>query len=197
MSENDTQGSIHITCNEMYGLYGEDVFKIGKAIDIQKRSSQYTTSCKSPVECVLCLLNVFIPRWLSHMFYKSCRRKSNRELFKADLLLIAEILEQTVDGINNGFITSVPSLPTLPNIKAIKILTETESIQLLDLAGQSDEVLEEFEDVLSSIESLDEHANIMLLLRHDEVANANHAQGTIAQPIEKVQFLRSFEKHLY
>jgi len=33
----------------MYGFYGEDVFKVGKTIDIQKRSSQYSNSYVSPV----------------------------------------------------------------------------------------------------------------------------------------------------
>jgi len=175
----------------MYCFYGEDVFKLGKTIDIHKRSSQYTTSYVSAVEIRFLsaeCINYTLAE--SYVLYKlkHYRMKSNRELFKVSMLLIVETIEQTVEGVNNGSITSKPSFTKVANVKTIKILTETARIQLLDLTGQRAEVLEEFEDVLSSIESINEHFNSLLLLSNDEVVRANNTQEA-----SRVQILRSIE----
>jgi len=56
------------------------------------------------------------------------------------------------------------------------------------LTGQSDEVPEEFEGVLSSIESIDEHLNLILLLRSDEVVSTKNYQEAA-----RIQFLKRIE----
>jgi len=120
---------------------------------------------------------------------------SNRAFFNVSMLVIVETIEQTVEGVNNGSITRVPSLPSIKTP-----LHETERIALLDLTGQHDDIIEEFEDVLSSIESTTEHFNMITMLSTDEVLNANHAiinadnaHAEVAQPIIMVQFLSIFE----
>ena len=42
---------------------------------------------------------------------------------------------------------------------------------------QSEEVLEEFEDVLSSIDFIDEHLSVVLLISSDEFVNAHNSQA--------------------
>jgi hypothetical protein len=48
--DNNVPGYIYVMQNEMFNFYGSDVYKIGKAKDIEQRMIGYTTSYIEPVE---------------------------------------------------------------------------------------------------------------------------------------------------
>ena len=62
------------------------------------------------------------------------------------------------------------------------------ALNLLGLTGQCENVIEEFEDGISSDESINEHFNVKRLLSSDDVVNANSSKEAA-----RIQFLRSIE----
>jgi len=56
--------------------------------------------------------------------------KHNRELFKLSMLLTGEVIAQTVEGINNGTITSIPSLPKAPLSKLVSQYSLNQNVSI-------------------------------------------------------------------
>jgi hypothetical protein len=80
----DTIGYIYILYNDMYQQYGQEIYKIGKSKNIDKRIKSYTTSYINPVEIIYrskrCV-DYTLAECLIFQKLISYRIKSNREFF--------------------------------------------------------------------------------------------------------------------
>ena len=98
------EGYIYILSNEMYGFYGEDVYKIGKTNDIAKRLNAFTTCCVKSVDLKFLserCVNYHIAERLIFMALRDYGVVENREFFKHNLLGIINIIEEIVSCLNN------------------------------------------------------------------------------------------------
>jgi hypothetical protein len=87
----------------MYKFYGDDVYKIGKAGNIEKRLTSYITGYIAPVELIYSSIickNYSVCEKEVHIRLNEFRMKSNREFFKAKIEHIIDVIEKTVDELN-------------------------------------------------------------------------------------------------
>ena len=102
---------IYVMYNEMFKLYGDDIYKIGKSKDIAKRMTSYTTSYVKPVE-IKFLSGLCIDYHLCEkvIFDRLCnyRISPNREFFNLNIEQMVNHIEEVVSGVNNGTITERP-----------------------------------------------------------------------------------------
>ena len=97
-------GYIYILWNDMYKLYGDNVFKIGRTTDIQKRINCYTTVYIKPSEIKYISIkcdNYVLAEMLIFDFLKNNRIVNNREFFKINLNETIKIIEEVIYKINN------------------------------------------------------------------------------------------------
>ena len=77
-------GYIYILWNDMYKIYGNNVFKIGRTTDIQKRINCYTTAYIKPSEIKYISIksdNYVLAEMLIFGLLKNSRIVNNREFF--------------------------------------------------------------------------------------------------------------------
>ena len=102
------EGHIYIIFNEVFNYYGDNVFKLGKAMDIEKRLSGYTTSYIDNTE-VKFLSELCSDYSLAELIIfdrlKSSRIKQNREFFRGDLQEFIKEIEDVVKKVNDKSIT--------------------------------------------------------------------------------------------
>ena len=102
------EGHIYIIFNEVFNYYGDNVFKLGKAMDIEKRLSGYTTSYIDNTE-VKFLSELCCDYSLAELIIfdrlKSSRIKHNREFFKGNINDFILIIEDVVKKVNDKSIT--------------------------------------------------------------------------------------------
>ena len=103
------EGHIYIIFNEVFNYYGDNVFKLGKAMDIEKRLSGYTTSYIDNTE-VKFLSELCSDYSLAELIIfdrlKSSRIKQNREFFRGDLQEFIKEIEDVVKKVNDKSITA-------------------------------------------------------------------------------------------
>ena len=107
-------GYIYIIFNEMYKFYGEDVYKIGKAVDINQRINAYTTSYVQPVEVKFLsesCKNYTLAERAVFSILKNYRIRSKREFFKGNIQVFIDTIEQVVAYVNNNRITDKANNP--------------------------------------------------------------------------------------
>ena len=101
-------GYIYIIFNDMYQLYGEGVYKVGKTSDITKRLAGFTTCYIKPVELKFLsekCINYHLAEKMIFIALREWRITANREFFKTDLENIIKVIEEVVSGINNNDLT--------------------------------------------------------------------------------------------
>jgi hypothetical protein len=106
--EESKEGYIYVLYNEMFDLYGTDVFKVGKTKDLAKRLSSYRTCYIKQVEIKflsdLCIDHHLCEKIIFDRLQKY-RLVSNREFFKINIEKLVKQIEEVVNGINNKEIT--------------------------------------------------------------------------------------------
>ena len=104
-SEEATTGFIYVLYNEMYDHHGENVYRVGKSQDVQKRMQAYTTSYIKPMELkyisIKCDNYSLVEKMVSQRL-ANYRMVSNREFFQTDINRIVEVIEATINDINSG-----------------------------------------------------------------------------------------------
>ena len=97
-------GYIYCLYNEMFNYYGENVYKLGKTIDINNRMCGYTTTYIKPCEIKYIskiLRNSDLGENLLFIFLKTYRITENREFFICELNKIILLIDKVTDIINN------------------------------------------------------------------------------------------------
>ena len=98
------EGRICIIFNDVFNYYGDNVFKLGKAMDIEKRLSGYTTSYIDNTE-VKFLSELCCDYSLAELIIfdrlKSYRIKQNREFFRGDLQEFIKEIKDVVRKVND------------------------------------------------------------------------------------------------
>ena len=97
-------GYIYILWNDMYKFYGDNVFKIGRTTDIQKRINCYTTAYINPSEIKYISIkcdNYVLVEMLIFVLIKNNRIVNNREFFKINLNETIKIIDEVIYKINN------------------------------------------------------------------------------------------------
>ena len=172
------KGYIYIIHNEMYKLYGNDVYKIGKTNDIHNRINAYTTSYIKPVE-IICLSEECINYTLAekYIFYelREFRLVPNREFFKVPRQTLIEVLESVVSRVNNGTIACVPS----------GLMTVEDRIEALRIAVDD---YDTYKEIVINQQNYDEHNNIILWLSSDD-----HIHSFKSRTSKLIQVLRMVE----
>ena len=139
-------GYIYILWNDMYKFYGDNVFKIGRTTDIQKRINCYTTVYIKPSEIKYISIkcdNYVIAEMLIFDLLKNNRIVNNREFFKINLNETIKIIEEVIYKINN-------MKDTINNkINILSMFENILQINHLDINGitnieQVDNISEEF-----------------------------------------------------
>jgi len=101
--EKNQEGYIYIIFNEMYNYYGENIYKIGKASNIDTRVSNYTTSYIEPVEIKFTsnkVKNYTLAEQEVFILLKEQRIKQRREFFKIVLSEAIETINIVIDKVN-------------------------------------------------------------------------------------------------
>ena len=139
-------GYIYILWNDMYKFYGDNVFKIGRTTDIQKRINCYTTVYIKPSEIKYISIkcdNYVIAEMLIFDLLKNNRIVNNREFFKINLNETIKIIDEVIYKINN-------MEDTINNkINILSMFENILQIKHLDIYGitnikQVDNISEEF-----------------------------------------------------
>ena len=98
------EGHIYLILNEVFNYYGDNVVKLGKAMDIEKILSGYTTSYIDNTE-VKFLSELCSDYSLAELIIfdrlKSSRIKQNREFFRGDLQEFIKEIEDVVKKVND------------------------------------------------------------------------------------------------
>ena len=84
-------GHLYILYNPMYQFYGKNVYKLGKAINCQKRCHQYTTSYIEPPELKHCSERVPCYGLAERLLFQKLRKyriSSKREFFRCEIEII-------------------------------------------------------------------------------------------------------------
>ena len=96
-------GYIYILYNEMFKFYGDNVYKMGKTIDINKRLTGYTTSFIEPCEIKFLSSEVKNYSLAEQLIFKALKRyriKNNREFFNVQLTQAIKAVEAIINTIN-------------------------------------------------------------------------------------------------
>ena len=118
MEQESTAGYIYVMYNEMFGFYGEDVYKIGKTNNIGSRVASYTTSYITPVEVkyISPLASDYsLAERAVFQRLDGVRIARRREFFKVNVAEAVEIIEEIVASINNGTFVEVVEEKTSRN----------------------------------------------------------------------------------
>jgi len=102
--EGKDKGFIYVIYNDMFGFYGNNVYKVGKTQDLTTRTRQYKTYYLKPSELrygsQLCINSQLAER-LVFMKLQDYRIKPNREFFNVELSKAIEIIDEIVEYVNS------------------------------------------------------------------------------------------------
>lgn len=170
-NELDNNGYIYVLYNEMFKIYGEHIKKIGKAKDINKRLKGYTTSYITP-PIILYRSNIC----KNYSLAESCiftkikdkRIKPNREFFNIELNEVIEIIDKTIDDINDDFVKD--------NIKELQIIPTIEEINYLfnDFINDDNKLLIKYKLFNDKIKLLNIPYNNDILLKYQNILCSNY-----------------------
>ena len=96
-TEEQQRGYLYVLYNPVYASYGNNVYKLGKALDCQQRLKGYVTSYLEP--CEIKYQSRLIPyhgrgRTILFSRLRNFRMKKNREFFQCELTLIQKQIEE-------------------------------------------------------------------------------------------------------
>lgn len=101
-NSNQKEGYIYVLSNEMYKQYGNNVYKIGRSVDAERRTSSYCTyyidSCVVNYTSDKVSNHVLIER-LVHDKLDAYRIKKNREFFKCELPFIIDTINNVIKNV--------------------------------------------------------------------------------------------------
>jgi len=98
------KGFIYVMFNEVFNHYGPNVYKIGKAQNIQSRMKAYTTSYIKPIEVIFSssiVSDYSIAEKEIHNRLNKFRLASNREFFSIELELITKTINDVINDVNS------------------------------------------------------------------------------------------------
>ena len=90
---NGTNGYVYCVHNKMYNAYGDNIYKLGMAQDIEKRLLSYTTYYIDKTKLILKsnkVNNYRMTENLLFQFLEEYRIRNDREFFNCDLSIIEE-----------------------------------------------------------------------------------------------------------
>lgn len=97
------QGQIYCITNDLYKNNGQNIYKLGKTINLKNRLKNYVTGFLNPMK-VLYVKNVIDINSAEKLLFDKLskyRLKSNRELFQVEIQLIKLTMDEVGDVINN------------------------------------------------------------------------------------------------
>ena len=139
-------GYIYILWNDMYKIYGNNVFKIGRTTDIKKRINCYTTAYINPCEIKYISIkcdNCILAEMLIFFLIKNNRIVNNREFFKINLNETIKIIEEVIYKINNMNDTSNNKIDILSMFENILQINHLDIYGITNIE-QVDNISEEF-----------------------------------------------------
>jgi hypothetical protein len=104
------KGQIYIIKNEMYNYYGDNIYKIGKAKDVDIRAGNYTTYY--PKKCNVLyssdIVNDYnLCEFLIFKILDKFRLSTNREFFKGDIEYFKSMINKIIYAINKDIINDL------------------------------------------------------------------------------------------
>lgn len=103
--KDNTEGYLYILYNIVFIFYGENVYKLGKTMNMEKRLLGYTTSYLHPCDVIFKSALVkdrhIAEKILFDMLYKH-RFNKNREFFMLDSNEIISTINHVVEMVNNN-----------------------------------------------------------------------------------------------
>lgn len=158
------KGYIYILFNECYDYYGENVFKIGKAIDVAKRAHSYTTSYIKPIELKyispLCNDYTLVENAVFRKL-KDYRVVRNREFFQISPEEIVTAIESVVSFLNDGGVMD-------PIDETMRGNTFTnDEIEYIECVRNNAHYNSQYEDILTDYDNFKGRLNIVALFASD------------------------------
>lgn len=98
-------GHLYCLFNEMFNYYGDNVYKLGKTINLKKRKEQYVTPYIKPSQYIHSTKKVHnykLAEDLLFLFLDEYRIVPNREFFKCPIEIIRDNMEKIVDIFENN-----------------------------------------------------------------------------------------------
>jgi len=102
-TQQNKPGYIYIFTNEMFKYYGDDVYKIGKAVHIEHRLRSYTTGYIDPLTLMFSSIsckNYSVCEREIHNRLNKYRMRTNREFFQVNIQIAIEVIETTINELN-------------------------------------------------------------------------------------------------
>ena len=99
----NNEGYIYVIFNDMFNYHGEDIYKIGKTNDINKRLNGYITTYINKTELIYLSDKVKDYHLCEKLLFQNINENrvvQNREFFKIDKLEATTIIKKVVEEIN-------------------------------------------------------------------------------------------------
>ena len=209
-------GHIYILFNQVYSYYGSNIYKVGKAKDVALRVNNYTTSYLHSSE--IKYISPFVKDYtlaekyiFEHMRHN--RLKPRREFFEIkNMEEIINLIENVIQDINNDVITCLLIQAEDNDIKDEEELYDIDvelyedflededrnkeeysqiqhNLKFLNL--QTDEQLKTYQDIIINKDKIEEHKNIIILLKNNET---DYYKKMTKTTLNKIKLIREIEE---